>query len=217
MRQRRPQPDGTAAREVAVVSSGEVAQLKAALRRTARAARRDLTAEERRAAAERAAIRLLALPEVWRSPTILLYAAGPEELDAFAVLDRLIERERSVLLPRVRDDDLELARLTGVPDLVSGFRGIREPAGPRIDPSVVDVAVVPGVAFDLDGGRLGHGGGHYDRLLAELEPDAVRIGLCFSCQVVPRVPREPHDQVVDIVVTDRAVHRTGARREPQDA
>lgn len=194
-----------------------VAAVKTALRRTALAARRDLTHEERVAASERAAQRLLALPEIWRSHTVLLYAPMQDEIDPLRGLDRLQERNIEVLLPRVRDDDIELARLQRPADLVAGFRGIREPAGPAIDPAIVDAAVVPGVAFDLDGGRLGHGGGHYDRLLSRLPDDTVRVGLAFSCQIVPRVPHESFDEVVDIVVTDRALHRTGARRMPRDA
>jgi 5-formyltetrahydrofolate cyclo-ligase len=76
-----------------------------------------------------------------------------------------------------------------------------------VDPAVVDAAVLPGVAFDPRGGRLGAGGGHYDRLLARLPTETTRIGVGFACQLVPHVPTEPHDQRVEVVVTEASVHR----------
>jgi 5-formyltetrahydrofolate cyclo-ligase len=195
----------------------EVAARKRALRQSVLAARRDLTPQERLTASKAAVDRLLRLPEVWRSGVVALYVATPEELDPITAIPFLHERDIRTVFPRVRGTHLDLAEATDPHALPGGFRGIREPTGPAIDPDIVDVVVLPGVAFDLDGGRLGHGGGHYDRLLATVPEATPRIGLCFSCQVVPRVPRDDHDQVVDIVVTDHALHRTGARREPRDA
>lgn len=194
-----------------------VATRKTALRHSVLLARRDLTEDERRAASRSAVERLVRLPEVWRSGVVALYVALDDELDPSSAVPLLRERGIRTLFPRVRGEHLDLAEATDPHALPGGFRGIREPTGPAIDPDVVDVAVLPGVAYDLDGGRLGQGGGHYDRLLPQLPEDTVRVGLGFSCQVVPRVPREDHDEVVDIVVTDHAVHRTGARREPRDA
>ena len=194
-----------------------IATRKTALRHSVLLARRDLSADERRAASRAAAERLLRLPEVWRSGVVALYVATDDELDPSTAVPLLRERGIRTLFPRVRGEDLDLAEAHDPLALPGGFRGIGEPTGPAIDLSVVDVVVLPGIAYDLDGGRLGQGGGHYDRLLPLLAEDTVRIGLGFSCQVVPRVPREDHDEVVDIVVTDHAVHRTGARREPRDA
>lgn len=200
-----------------MVADRDVAERKAALRRSVLAARRDLALDERRDGSAAAVDRLLRLPEVWRAGVVALYVATDVELDPAPAVPMLHDRRIRTLFPRVRGDHLDLAEARDPHALPGGFRGIREPTGPAIDPSVVDVVVLPGVAFDLDGGRLGHGGGHYDRLLALLPDDTVRIGLCFSCQVVPVVPRDHHDQLVDIVVSDHAVHRTGARREPRDA
>ncbi len=80
-----------------------------------------------------------------------------------------------------------------------------------LDPLAVDAVLVPGLGFDAAGGRLGRGGGHYDRLLAELRPDCVRIGLCFHGQLLDRVPSDPWDQPVDWIVTERGLWR-GRRR-----
>lgn len=194
-----------------------MAERKAALRRSVLAARRDLTRDERLQASRAAVERLLRLPEVWRAQVVALYVAMPDEVDPWHAYQFLRDREIRILYPRVRGEHLELAEARDPTTLPTGFRGIPEPTGPTIDPEVVDAMVLPGVAFDLDGGRLGQGGGHYDRLTPHLPEDTVRIGLCFSCQVVPVVPRDEHDQLVDVVVTDHALHRTGARREPRDA
>ena len=184
---------------------------KSALRTAALAARRQLGTEERAAASARAVERLLTLPELRSARTVLLFAAARDELDVGGAVGPLRERGARTLFPRVRGPELELVAASDLRTLQLGYRGIREPAGPSIDPEVVDVAVVPGVAFDPHGGRLGHGGGHYDRLLARLPQTTVRIGIGFACQVVPAVPRAEHDLPVDLVVTEHRVHRTAAR------
>jgi 5-formyltetrahydrofolate cyclo-ligase len=187
---------------------------KGALRAATLAARRQLTAGERAEASHQVVARLAHLSELRRVATVLVYAGLPEEVDLAALIASLRAQRIQTLFPRVRGDDLELVAAADMGALELGYRGIREPVGPIVAPRVVDAAIVPGVAFDPQGGRLGHGGGHYDRLLATLEEDVPRVGVCFACQVVPAVPREPHDQLVDLVVTDRATYRTHARTRP---
>lgn len=183
------------------------ADAKPPLRAAARAARRALSDGERRLASQRIVDRLLALPELRQAGTVLLYAPLREEVDLSGVISALHERGARTLFPRVRETDLELVAATDLLTLQLGHRGVREPTGRAVDPTVVDVAVVPGVAFDPRGGRLGAGGGHYDRLLGCLSADSSRIGVGFACQLVPHVPTEPHDQHVDVVVTEGGVHR----------
>jgi 5-formyltetrahydrofolate cyclo-ligase len=188
---------------------------KAALRASALSARRELGPSERQQAAEAVVARLRWLPELRRARTVLLYAALADELDVGGLVGPLRAAGVRTLFPRVRGDRLELVAASDLLTLTLGYRGVQEPAGPAIDPAVVEAAVVPGVAFDLRGTRLGHGGGHYDRLLAGLPAGCARVGTCFSCQLVPAVPREPHDQPVDLIVTERATHRPA--RPPADA
>lgn len=192
-------------------------ELKGRLRTSTLDARRRLTADERREAAAAVVERLLGIDEVRRARTVLLYAAMRDEVDLTALVGPLRGRGARTLFPRVRGERLELVAASDLLTLQLGHRGVREPAGPAIDPGVVDVALVPGTAFDPHGGRLGLGGGHYDRLLPELAENALRVGVCFACQVVPRVPREEHDEVVDLVVTERARYTTGARIVRDDA
>lgn len=184
---------------------------KAALRRATSAARRELSSLERQAASGAIVRRLQRLPELRAADTVLLYAASREEADIGALVGPLVQRGVTTLFPRVRGDELELVAAADIRTLQLGYRGIHEPAGPAVDPEVVDVALLPGVAFDLTGGRLGQGGGHFDRLLRRLPPHTLRVGVAFACQVVPRVPQEDHDAEVDLVVTDRAAYRTPRR------
>ena len=184
---------------------------KAALRAAALAARRQLAADDRARASEAVVARLVGLPELRDVTAVVLYAAMPEEVDLARLVGPLHERNVRTLFPRVRGEELDLVAAADLRTLQLGYRGIREPTGPVFVPDVVDAVLVPGVAFDPHGGRLGQGGGHYDRLLPELPDWAARIGVCFACQVVPAVPQTVHDEPVDVVVTERAVYRTGAR------
>jgi 5-formyltetrahydrofolate cyclo-ligase len=184
----------------------DLAARKRSLRGSARAARGSLLTPERQRASGEIVARLQRLPQVRDATTILLYAAQPTEVDLAALVRSLRSRSVRTLFPRVDGARLDLVAAADLRTLELGYRGIREPVGPRVGPEVVDVAIVPGVAFDPLGGRLGQGGGHYDRLLARLPDDCVRIGVCFACQMVPRVPRAAHDEAVDLVVTEHAVY-----------
>ena len=190
------------------------ATTKHRLRASTRAARAALSPEERIAASTRIVARLLALPELRAASTVLVYAPVRDEVDVGGVVAHLHAAGTRTLFPRVRGCELDLVAAADLRTLQLGYRGVREPSGPAIDPAVVDVAVVPGLAFDPRGGRLGSGGGHYDRLLARLPSEVVRIGVGFTCQVVPLVPRQAHDEPVQLVVTETAVHRATGGRGP---
>jgi 5-formyltetrahydrofolate cyclo-ligase len=100
--------------------------------------------------------------------------------------------------------------------LLPGRSGVREPPAdaPGLDVAELDALAVPGMLFAPDGTRLGRGSGHYDRMLARVRPDALRIGICYSDRVRDALPSAPHDVPVHLLVTDRAVHRC---RPPADA
>jgi 5-formyltetrahydrofolate cyclo-ligase len=99
-------------------------------------------------------------------------------------------------------------------DLEPGFKGIPEPveACERVGPEAVDLVIVPGVAFDVRSGRLGYGGGFYDRFLASCR--APRIAVAFSMQIVDGVPCDEHDLPVDVVVTETGEIRSSRGRSP---
>jgi len=186
----------------------DAVRAKRSLRRELLALRRALPAADVAAASARVVALLRDLPEVKQATTMLLYVADPDEIDVSALRDAA-PSVRTVLLPRVEGDRLVTVRHMPGDDLVVGALGVREPVGPAVDPSPVDVVIVPGVAFDPAGGRLGRGRGLYDRLLAQL-PQAVHIGVCVEQLVVDVVPCEPHDVRVDVLVSDASVRRRDA-------
>lgn len=136
-----------------------------------------------------------------RAQAIVLYYPLPDEVDVRPLMERLLSQQRTVLLPCVTGPTtMELRRYTGPDSLSAGAYGIMEPKGPAFDRlSAIDVAVVPGVAFDIHGHRLGRGRGYYDRFLADV-PYIYKIGVCFPFQLVGQVPVVPTDIAMDTVV-----------------
>jgi len=139
---------------------------------------------------------------------IALYAPKGSEVDT-AELDRQLRATgATIAYPVVADDRKQLVFRAATPEqLVRARFGLREPAAdaPEVALAELDVIVVPGIAFDRHGGRVGWGRGHYDATLAAA-PRARRIGLAFECQVIDRVPAEAHDAALHAVVTEVATH-----------
>ena len=140
---------------------------------------------------------------LWRAAgTVLLYHPLPGEVDTTLLLDNAMNMGKRVLLPKVVGDELELRIYT--PDsLQRGAFGIMEPIGqlfPVESYHEIDLAIIPGVAFDRHGTRLGRGKGYYDRLLS-LSPNAYKIGICFPFQMLEHLPSEPHDILMNEVVS----------------
>jgi 5-formyltetrahydrofolate cyclo-ligase len=179
---------------------------KRLLRRERLAARHAVPAEVRRARDVAIAAALADLPELAAARGLLLYAALPGEPDLTALLED--PPPGAVLhLPRVEGDAVVAVPHRPGAVLPAGALGVREPVGTAAPDAAIDVVVLPGVAFDADGWRLGRGGGHYDRLLARLGERVVAIGVADEEAVVAEVPRESHDRPVDVLVTDASVRR----------
>ena len=140
----------------------------------------------------------------WRSAhTILLYHALPDEPNLQLLLDEGLKEGKRLLLPVVVGENLVLKSYLGTESMQKGAFGILEPVGTEYSCSAYDeieLALVPGVAFDSEGHRLGRGRGYYDRLLPLLS-NAYKLGVCFPFQCVERVPSEAHDMSVNEVCT----------------
>lgn len=146
---------------------------------------------------------LISRPEYAQARTVAIFDPLKSEPDVSKLWQLA---PRTFVYPRIVDETLQFFSVADPSELETA-PGVpfREPA---LDPeravplSQIDLILVPGLAFTLDGHRLGRGGGYYDRLLAVLPSRAARIGVCFSFQVVPGLPMENHDELVDAVVTD---------------
>ena len=144
-------------------------------------------------------------PRLVEAQTILAYYSLPDEVCTHQLIDELIAEGKTVLLPKVLDAGrMELRRYTGPHDLTEGAYGIMEPVGePFTDYALIDIALIPGMAFDAAGHRLGRGRGYYDRFLNSqwsMVNGQWLIGLCFDFQKVPVLPSDDHDIPVDIVI-----------------
>jgi len=183
------------------------------------AARAALSARARADDSAAACERLLGHPAWASADTVAAYLSIGEELDTHAFVHAILRSGRRLLLPRIVEPDRPERRhlvLHAVSDpradTVAGRWGIREPDPrlcPEVAPDAVDLMLVPGLAFDRQGGRLGYGAGYYDRLLARTGERCVRIAALFEVQYVDRVPMQPHDQRVHWLVSAREECRAG--------
>ena len=132
---------------------------------------------------------------------VMAYWPLKDEVDIRPLLDRLVEQGRVVLLPKVTGDEtMEVRRYTGPDDLTEGAFHIMEPTGELFtDYDQIDMVLVPGMAFDAAGRRLGRGKGYYDRFLENC-PQLYKIGVCFPFQRVAEVPSEVHDVMMDEII-----------------
>jgi 5-formyltetrahydrofolate cyclo-ligase len=167
-----------------------------------------MTAGDRAAASTEACLRVLGLPAYAAARSLLFFSSLSDEPDTAPLVAQAWQDGKRVFFPRVRPDGafLEIRAVTERGHLRPGAFGIPEPDParcPEESPTKIDFALVPGLAFDRSGHRLGRGRGYYDRLLAELPPACFRAGFFFACQELPAVPREPHDQRLHAVVTER--------------
>ncbi|MFG3497945.1 5-formyltetrahydrofolate cyclo-ligase [Streptomyces sp. NPDC047928] len=198
----------------ATAGGGADASGKTALRSRLLAARALLTDTDVREAGAELARHALELPELADARTVAAYVSVGREPGTRTLLDALHTRGVRVLLPvLMADNDLDWAPYEGAERLVRARRGLLEPAGPRLGPEAVveaDAVLLPGLAVDARGLRLGRGGGSYDRVLARLAragADPALVVLLYANEVVARVPEEPHDHPVHAVVTPEGARR----------
>jgi len=183
---------------------------KQALRTAVVAARDALDSSHRAKASHQITARIAVLPSFLRSRTILLNLPFRSEWDSALLAEEALAAGKRLVVPRV-DAIARMLMLHEVSDpereIAPGYRQIPEPLPslPEVRASAVDWVLVPGVAFDLAGRRIGYGGGYYDRLLPTLRRDTPRVAGAFEVQVVDRVPAAPHDMDVDCLVTERRV------------
>ena len=177
---------------------------KELLRAQIRARRRRMNPSWRELASRAIFSRLEALPVFQRAPCIQTYVALRHEVDTQALIPRLLQQGKRVAVPRVESgQELQQYFIQDFSELQAGAFGILEPRpdpGRRVAAESFGLVLVPGLAFDRAGNRLGAGKGFYDRFLAEIQ--APKIALAFAFQLVEQVPIEPHDQRVDMIVTE---------------
>jgi len=193
------------------MTDNSLQRLKHEIRAQAEANRR--ARPEKDGASETICATLAALPEYAAAETVMGYVHFRSEVRTRGLLAAALGEGKRVVVPYCLADRLGLFLLESIDELAPGTWGIPEPKvelrslpNKQVDASRLDLVVVPGVAFDREGHRLGYGKGYFDRLLAHVRPDASLAGLAFECQLFPEIPSGPHDVAMDRVITEKAVY-----------
>lgn len=161
--------------------------------------------------------RFFALDIIHNSKDFLLYHSFRKEIVTHGIIDRLLSSNNNVYLPYIKSrekKELEIGRIYSNDDFVTGAFGIQEP---RIKKSIsinkMDVIIVPGLLFSVDGFRLGYGGGYYDRLLANIMENTITIGLAYDDFLQDVLPIDKYDIPVKIIVTEEQTLFTGGEED----
>ena len=179
-------------------------EVKVHLRQELKNLREALNSAQRESAATAAQSKVVSLPEWKKAKVVCLYASFKSELPTTLLLQNLISSEKKCVLPKVNSSGQpELYEIKNLQDLELSSLEIPEPKITclRIDPREIDLFVVPGIGFDRQGNRIGHGSGFYDRLLAQANPKAFLLGYGYDFQVVDSIPHQAHDIAVHAVAT----------------
>lgn len=139
----------------------------------------------------------------------LIYMDFRNEVTTRELIEYCIAHYGFVLLPRVKGDHLTIHKITKQSDFILSSYGILEPKSTttEVPISTIDLILAPGVAFDKEGYRLGYGGGYYDRLLSQKRKEVLVVALAFECQLIAKVPTEPHDYKMDLIITENQIIR----------
>lgn len=148
---------------------------------------------------------LFNLEQYKKSRTVMFFVSFSSEVHTHEMIKASL-RNKTVVVPKVMNNEIEPSLIMDFDNLVpSGKFGILEPIeAMKIAYKNIDIVLVPGIAFDKEGHRIGYGFGYYDKFLKKV-PKAVKIGLCFDFQVVEKIPHEEHDVPVDMIVTEKKV------------
>jgi 5-formyltetrahydrofolate cyclo-ligase len=190
--------------------------LKQSLRRQTLALRRHQLAKDK--LSQIICEKVAGLEEYRRAKVVMGYVGVRSEVRTRSFLARTLESGKVLVVPYCVGRELELFRLESMDELAQGYFGLLEPAAElrgredkQIEVAQIDLVLVPGIAFDRQGGRIGHGKGYYDRLLYNVRPDTCLVGAAFECQMVAAVPMQPHDVFMDLVITEKAVEQGRGR------
>lgn len=184
--------------------------MKEKLRKEVKERRKKISKEGNRKKSKKIKEKLFNLKEYQDAKTILFYVSYNGEVFTHQMIKEGITNKKNIIVPisDKKKKKLILSKLKNWNDLSIGSYEILEPKKEKIDKASlkeIDLIIVPGIAFDLKGNRLGHGKGYYDRLLKKT--DAVKIALCFEFQIKENIPTDKYDVPVDIIITENKIIR----------
>ena len=170
------------------------------IRQAVRAEIAKLSAEDRTILSLLIFSKLSALEEISKASVIAIFISLSDEPETAEFIKQLVKQNKRIVVPKIEGENMQFYDISK--GLQKGAFGIMEPVETTpIEPSKIDVMVVPGVAFTRDGRRLGRGKGFYDKYLSHRGFRAYTIGVCYPCQLVGILPTEPHDKTLNLVVS----------------
>lgn len=182
--------------------------MKSAIRKQVLEIRNKLSDEEVNCLSEKIFLNLKKNSFFDDSTHVMVYLDFKHEVKTDFIINYCLENNKKVYVPICIPETHELciSRITGLNELQSGHFGIREPFAEYLrlsDSSLIDLVLVPGVAFDRSGNRIGFGAGYYDRFLKRLKPAAVKAAIAYSFQVVDMVPKDEYDIPANYIITEK--------------
>jgi 5-formyltetrahydrofolate cyclo-ligase len=171
-----------------------------------KAKRRALSADDIRIMSDKISSRLFALDCFKKASVVMTYLSAFKEPSTDSILDKLFSDNKKIVVPISNTEDFTItpSYLTSPDELIRGAYGIKEPKSCiKADISDIDIAVIPAIAFDKRGCRIGFGKGYYDRFLSEFK--GIKIGICYDFQLLERVPTSEHDISMDMIITEKGL------------
>ncbi|QDT06334.1 5-formyltetrahydrofolate cyclo-ligase family protein [Rubripirellula lacrimiformis] len=199
------------------MTSDPFADRKNEIRKAAHAARKDQADKD--GLSKRITDRVMGLPEYQAAKCVMWYVDVRDEARTRHALPAAVAGDQQIVIPYCVDGELELFLLESMDELEVGMYKILEPradlrevASKRVDVKDLDLILVPGVTFDAEGGRTGHGKGYYDKLLENARPETPLIALAFECQMFDQIPMHDHDIYMDQVITETQAYQGKGRK-----
>jgi 5-formyltetrahydrofolate cyclo-ligase len=189
----------------------EIHEKKKEIRQEISATLSALSKEEKSGIVELIEKRLFDFANFLESKIVLLYVESPNEVSTFNIIRRSYMLQKIVVLPAYdyEKEEISLHKIDNPDkDVIPGPRGILGPNPDRckrVPVDCIDIAIIPAIALDEKGGRIGKGDGWYDRLIPQLPITTRKVALGFDCQVTLQIPMEPHDKHVDIIITEKRI------------
>ncbi len=183
---------------------------KTIIRKEIRKIRDSLSPDERKKKDKDIIKRLFHMNEFMEAMTIMFFASYKSEPNIFEIIRESLNIGKRVVLPKVNiiKKELLLYEIKHCYEMDYGYMDIPEPdvvEDRRMNPEVLDLIIMPGIAFDEKGGRIGYGGGYYDRLISNIEEKTPLIAIAYDEQIVKKVPIFEHDVRVDKIITDKRI------------
>lgn len=179
---------------------------KSYIRKVIRKERNNLTKSKREELDNIIFEKVLYSKEYNSAKSLFIFVSFETEVDTHKIIRRALEDGKDVSVPKTisREQGMAAVRISNFSELKSGAYGILEPENIdlKVEESSIDLCYIPGIAFDKNGGRVGYGGGYYDRFLKKVRKDSKKIALAYSFQILDMVPREKHDILMDGIIFD---------------